>query len=419
MCFRKILTSVMIVGCLVACVEAQDAAELGNAAFEEGRYAEAVTHYQQALNDKLTFAVYVNLGHACMKLERWTDAAASYRAAIELDPASVTADVRLFLAQAYYQEKKYEAALEAFLEAASSSSDHRTDVWIARCLIEFEQWLRAKSVLLAHLGANPKDLESLELLAYVCGQMDDQPGVIDAYRELLTAAPDRTSYRVALANALALGGRNQQAIDTLELAWRLDNGTAEKVNRLLADLYLAEQMPHEAALCYARAIRTEGHPSADDYFRLGTAYLQSGEFASAREALDKMQQIDPADYRSDLNLGHIAMAENRPEEAERHFKTALAKASTCSQALLALAQLEMEQRRYEQAATHFAAAIEAGDERPQVYRNHLLALLHMPEKGERTKTAIKAALARHPSNVPLQQLLDRYLRRTDPAQEDK
>jgi tetratricopeptide (TPR) repeat protein len=113
------------------------------------------------------------------------------------------------------------------------------------------------------------------------------------------------------------------------------------------------------------------------------------------------------------------MAEDRPEEAERHFKAALVKAPDCVQAFLTLAQLEMDQQRYEQAAIHLAAAIEAGDERPQVYRNYLLALLHTPEEDERTKTAVKAALARHPSDAPLQQLADRYLRRTAPAREDR
>ena len=418
MVVRRILTSVLISICVTTCLWSQDAAQLGNVAFEEGRYTEAVTHYQQALSDKPSFAIHVNLGHAYMKLEQWTDAGASYRAALELDPASVTADIWLFLGQAHYQDKQYEKALDAFLEATSSGPDRRANVWIARCLIELEQWQRAKFALLTHLGVYPKDLEALELLAHVLGQMDDWTGVIDTYRELLATTPDRTAYRIALANALAISGQNQQAIDTLEFAWRIDNGATDKINRLLADLYLAEAMPHEAALCYARIIRHEDHPNADDYFRLGMAYFQGTEFVSAKDALGKMHDIAPADFRADLQLGYIAADTDRFKEAEQHFQTALAKAPTSVEVLLALAQLEMRQQQYEEAATHFASVIESGDERPQAYYNHVLALLHMPEIAEQAKAALKAALARHPSDAPLQQLLDRYIRQRAPRPND-
>jgi len=417
MFLRKTLTSVVISLCIAAGAWSQKAAPFGNTAFEEGRYAEAVTHYRQALSEEPTFEVYVNLGHACMRLGQWTDAAASYQAAIELDAASVTPDVWLFLGQAHYQTKQYEEALDAFLEVASSSPDRRASLWIARCLIEMEQWLRAKSALLAHLGTNPKDLEALELLAHVLGQMNDWSGVIDTYRELLASAPDRTAYRVAMANALAVSGQNQQAIETLELAWRLDRSATRQINRLLADLYLAEQMPHEAALCYARAIRETEQPSADDYFRLGMAYFQGREFVSAREALRNMQEVDPGDLRVDLYLGHIAVEEDRSEEAEQHFNEALEKNQSSTEVLLALAQLQMKEKQFEAAADHFARVLQSGDRRPQVHYNHILALLGTPEKEQQAKAALKAALAQYPTNVQIQQLLDRYVRQTSPGQE--
>ena len=197
--FRKLLMSVSISACVVACAWSQDFAQLGNTAFAEGRFTEAVVQYRLALNETPTFAVHVNLGHSYMKLERWTEAAASYQAAIDLDRTAVTPDIWLFLGQARYQARRYRAALEAFLEAGSAGGDGQTGVWAARCLIELEQWLGARTVLLVHLSRHPNDLEALELLAHVFGQMDNFPGVIDTYRELLRAAPDRTPYRIALA----------------------------------------------------------------------------------------------------------------------------------------------------------------------------------------------------------------------------
>ena len=406
---RKIAASVLIGLCLAAGARAQNAAQLGNTAFEEGKFSEAVVHYRRALSETPVFGVYINLGHSYAKLERWSEAAASYQAGIELDAGAVTADIWQFLGQARYQARQKEAALEAFLAAASSGGEKQAGVWIARCLIELEQWLRAKAALSGYLGRHPEDREALELLAYVLGQMDDRQGAIAVYRELVGEAPGETTYRVALANALAIGGQNGEAIDVLEMAWRLDRGARREVNRLLADLYLAEGMPHEAALCYGRAIRETEAPGADDHFRLGTAYYQSGEFVSAKEALAVMRETDPNDFRADLYLGHIAMEQRDPNGAEEYYRAALGKRAAATEVLLALGQLQMKEKRYEAAAGYFARVLELGDRRALVYTNHVLALLRTPGREPEAEAALRAAIARHPGDAQIQQLLDRYV----------
>lgn len=411
------LISVLVGVCWTSGVWAQSPAQLGNTAFEDGKFSEAVVHYQKALSEEPVFGVYVNLGHSYAKLERWSEAAVSYQAAIDLDATAVTADIWLFLGQARYQARQKEAALEAFLAAASSGAEKEAGVWIARCLIELEQWLRAKAALLGYLGRNPRDREALELLAYVLGQMNDQRGTIDVYRELVGEAPGETKYRVALANALAIGGQNGQAIDTLEMAWRLDRSAMNKINRLLADLYLAEQMPHEAALCYGRAIRETEEPSADDYFRLSMAYYQSKEFVSARAALRNMREIDPNDFRADLYLGYVASEGRDPNSAEQHYRAALAKQPRSTEVLLALGQLQMKEKRFEAAPGYFEQVLELGDRRALVYYNHILALLRTPGREQQAKTALQAALARHPADAQIQQLLDRYISQAHPRPE--
>lgn len=412
---RSRLWLCLLIGAMfVVGVRGQEAVRLGNTAFEEGRYEKAITHYERALNEEPTFAVHVNLGHACMKLERWADAAAHYRAAIDLDATSVTPEIWLFLGQAYYQTAQYDEALDAFVQAASPKSEGPTGLWIAQCLIDLEQWWPAKLALQNHLSTHPKDAKAIELLAHVLGQMTDWPSVITTYRHLLTVAPDETAYRVALGNALAGQGRHAEAVDTLELAWRLDPAAAEQVSRLLADLYLAEQMPHEAALCYTRIVRPKERGTADDYYRQALAYFQGKEFASAEAALLEMREIDPADARADLYLGHVATEQDRPDEAGQYYQAALDKDANSTDALLALAQGEMQQQRYASAADHFAQAIASGDQRPVVYYHHVLALLQASDTAERIESALKAALAQHPADAQLQQLLDRYVRQTNP-----
>lgn len=411
---ERICASVWIAVLLTTGVWAEDPVELGNTAFREGRFVEATGHYQRALSKEPVFGVYTNLGHAYAKLERWSEAVSSYQKAIALDPNAVTADIWLFLGQARYQANQGEAALDAFLSAASSGAEEQAGVWIARCLIDREQWVRARAALSRHLARNPRDQEAMELLAYVLGQMNDSQGAIDVYRELATDAPRETRYRIALANALAIAGQNRQAIDALELAWRIDRSATRQASRLLADLYLAERMPHEAALSYARAIRVMDRPSADDYFRLSVAYFQSGEFASAQASLRAMQSVDPADSRADLYLGHCAIEEDDPNRAEAYYESAVQKFPTSTEALIALAQLEMKGKRFEATAAHLARALQSGDRRVQVHYNHILALLRMRQAGEQIEAAIVAALARHPDDSQLRQLLDRYISQLAP-----
>ena len=121
-------------------------------------------------------------------------------------------------------------------------------------MIELEQWIQAESVLLGQLRREPGDSATLDLLAYVFNQQGNWPGIVSVYRELLKIAPQRMTYRIALAKALTVQGKRQQAIDMLEFARRVDVGASEEINRLLADLYLAEQMPQEAAACFARLV---------------------------------------------------------------------------------------------------------------------------------------------------------------------
>lgn len=408
------LTSILICVVVVACGWSKDLAEQGNEAFQEGQFAAAAGFYRQALEANPAPALQINLGHCYMRLERWGEAAAYYEAAIESSTEPVTAEVWRFLGQARHQSGQFDEALEAFLTAGSldTSGTGPDSIWIARCLIELERWLQARSVLYDHIRRHPKDVEGLELLAYVLGQLDDWAGVMNTYQALLAERPGHTAYRIALANALAVGGQNRRAIDVLEFAWRTDAGQAGRVHRLLADLYLTEKMPHEAALCYARLVRESAKPTADDYLRLGDAYLQGKEPASARDAFEEMERADPNDARASLYLGRVATDLRRLEEAQAYYQAALKKDPTSVESVLALAQHHMGAQRYAEAAAYFARVLKLGDRRARVHYNHVLALMRRGDQDRQARIALQAALAQYPEDTQLRALLDEFVTRS-------
>jgi tetratricopeptide (TPR) repeat protein len=402
---KRIWPVVMLAGLLCGAAQSQGNARLGDAAFKKGDFQEAAKNYTEALVAKPSFPLYVNLGHCYTRLERWKDAAKAYQAAVTLDRQAATLEIWRFLAQALYNDNQYRQAIEAFAQAGSLQPDDRYDIWIARCMIGLEQWVQARSLLLGRLKHAPDDVATLELLAYVAGRLEDWPGVIDVYRQLLIAAPDRTHYRISLANALAADGRNKRAIDTLEFAWRVDGSLSKKTSRLLADLYLTEKMPREAAACYARIIVASESHTAEDFYRLGIAYFQTNELTSACDAFAGMQKTAPADARADLYLGYIAAEHGDFDKAMVFYSAAEQKSPTLIEAIAAKADLQMRKHRYRDAAASFAKAIEFGDNRPLIHYNHTLALMRQGDTVQ-AQAALKKALAEHPSDSNLIGLLD-------------
>jgi len=196
-----------------------------------------------------------------------------------------------------------------------------------------------------------------------------------------------------------------QAIDTLEFAWRVEGSFSERINCLLADLYLAEKMPREAAACYARLIVTSENPTADDFYRLGIAYFQTNELTSAENTFAAMQKTDPADYRPDLYLGYIAARRGDLDNALLHYSAGKDKNPTLTEAIVATADLQMKTRLYRDAAVNFAKAIQLGDSSPPIHYSHVLALMHHGDT-KQIQAALKEALAEHPSARNLIRLLD-------------
>lgn len=401
---RTIWPVVILAGLLCGAAQSEDYARLGDAAFEKGDFQEAAKDYTEALLAKPSFPLYVNLGHCYTRLERWNDAAKAYQAAVALDSQSATAQIWRFLAQALYNDNQFRQAIKAFSKADLLEPDEQNDIWIARCMIDLEQWVQAQSVLLGRLKRAPDDVATLELLAYVVGQLGDWPGVIDIYRQLLISAPDHTDYRIALANALAADSRNKQAIDTLEFAWRVDRSLGERTSRLLADLYLAEKMPGEAAACYARLIVNSKNPAAEDFYRLGTTYFQINELTSAQDAFAAMQKVDPADSRADLYLGYIAARRGDFDNALLAYSAAATKSPALTEAIVATADLDMKAGRYKDAAANFDKAIGLGDGRALIYYNHILAVMRYGD-ARQIRTALKSALAEHPADENIMRLL--------------
>ena len=407
----KIIFKILIILIFIAgIVQAKDSVKSGNEAFEKGDYSKAAEYYKLAIQDEPEFYEYINLGHCYMQLKQWSDACSAYEEAIKLEPEEIKASIWHSLGRAYFESCKFEKAKDAFSKALTLEPENdENETWIARCLIELEQWIEAQSVLLGLLSREPDNTVVLKLLAYIYNQQDNQAGIISIYRELLKIEPKNMAYRITLAKMLMNQGQITQAIDILEFAKRLELNDNVEVSRLLGDLYLAQNMPHEAIQCYQVIINKKDKPSAEVYYRLGYAYFQVSDFLSSRDIFNLMREKFPEDSRADLYLGRISAKKQQYEEAETYYVTAIKKNPESLEGLKVLSDLQMKNKRYSDAALSLAKVIDLGGGGQQVYYNYIVALIK-DDNPVKVKAAIKKAMAEYPSDKEIRYLLNQYIK---------
>lgn len=309
-----------------------------------------------------------------------------------------------------FKKGDYSKAAEYYeLAIKNEHANDKIEIWIARCMIELEQWIRAESILLGQLSREPNNTDNLELLAYVYNQQKNQFGLTSIYRELIKIEPQNISHRITLAKILMNQGQNKQAINILEFAGRLDSNNDIEINRLLGDLYLAENMSREAAQYYEKIITTKDNPSAEEYFRLGLAYFKTRDFISSLNTFKLMENKYPDDFRANLYPGRVFSELEQFDEAMAHYNSAVKKNPESLECLEALSYLQIKNKLYSNAAKNLAKAIELGDNRPQSYYNYIFALIKENNQTE-IKNAIKNALAEYPSDEKIISLLNQFIK---------
>jgi len=395
---------------------AQNNVELGNRAFQEARYADAAACYERALEENKAAPTYINLGHARTRLSQWHKAIAAYEAAIALDEEACGAEVFRTLGQAWYMIQRYEEALRFFAKANRLGGQPEDPLWIARCLIESDQWSRAESGVFEYLRIRPDDAQALELLAHIFMRSGKPPEAARIHEKLARREPGRIRHYLGLAEAQVASGDHGAAIDTLECARLAAEDSDEAANRLLADLYVREEMHREAAEAYHRLLAAANDPTAEDFFRLGYAHMQGEEYLSATEAFAKARQLDPAHAKAALYLGHIAARRSEVEKARSAYLAAAQAAPSSPEPRVALAELYMKNGRFERAAEEFAKAIDLGERSIAVHHNRVYALTQAGDF-DGAVAALKRARRDHPLdqrlNTPLDHLAEEAAKRAD------
>ena len=313
---------------------------------------------------------HVNAGNAAFRDERYAEAESLYlRALAQTVPSALPSDqaetVYFNLAHTRFRMERWESAIEAYRRSGAEDGMP----WIAHC----------------HLRL---------------GQLEE---AVQAFRALLEIRPTDGRLHLAIANELLALGRTNEALDRLEIAWRLGEHQPQ-VARLLGDLYLERNMHREAAAYYAKNLLLTENVDADDYFRVGYAYFVGTEYHSATELFRRAVELDSSYANGFLYLGHIARVEGDDESAVALFRTALAIDANLGAAYEAIAGIELDRGNLDAAIAAFSEAIRRGHGSVSLHHNRVLALIRADRNADAI-TAVKQALRVHPENSHLLGLL--------------
>ncbi len=270
------------------------------------RYAEAIAHDEAALpideswlpaNE--AFLIHHQFGADLAMAGRPADAVAHYEQALQLKPGYVSA--HRGLARVLVQLDRYPEAIRQFEEALRlESGDAQTELELGDALARFNRPEDAISHYRSALRIAPASAAGFSHLAnalFLTGRADD---AIAAYRESVRLEPRNATAWMGLGYAMITVGRPAEAIRPCTEAARLQPQVAEGHNMLGVALLRAGR-PIEAIAAFEEALRLD--PSAaDTHNNLGNALAAVGRASEAIAQYREALRLDPTHGPARRNL---------------------------------------------------------------------------------------------------------------------
>lgn len=249
------------------------------------------------------------------------EATAAVKKAIELDGKSIAA----WSAAARIQELagNFGAAADCQRKLAELDRRARTDYLTEVAKLETrlgrkDQALKAGRDLLAAAPGNP---ESYQFFADLCFQLGETEEGFSALRRAVRVNPGDAKAMLTLAESLAQQFRTEEAI---ELYWRAFEKGAELEGKLdivarLTSLYLQRNQFDRLVARLEREQR-EGDKQREMTICLAQAYSASGDFGTARQALERLLTSNARDGQLLQQLSMLAETEGDVAAAAKYQK---------------------------------------------------------------------------------------------------
>jgi tetratricopeptide (TPR) repeat protein len=316
--------------------------------------------------------------------------------------------------------KQYPAA-QLELEKANALQPETPEILfnLGQAYLRAGEYAKAEVVLNRVLKLKPDSPDTLYLLAQV---YQDQARPVDALDLLARAhklAPDNPDIIFLLARVSMSQNYFEDAIPLLESALKIVPQRAD-LRAALGESYFMSGKSEKAIDEFKTLVEID--PSARSYAFMGLSYRHLGRFDEARKYFEEGLKLDRHNVSCLFNLGYIDERQGNLVAAEAKFKEALQAKPDFPEALLELANLRIEKKRFAEAAELLRKYVKvARDPGPGYYKLAMVERsLHQTEAAQRDLSVFQT-LSKNANTgpYPYQHLFDYLNNRSDLPQQAK
>lgn len=346
------------------------------------QYGAAAVCYRRAhLLDPASYTWIYNLGFAEMKLGDYSQAAATFRAALKLRPDALPPRMYLaesLLAQGAISESgpifraivaKYPGSAEAWygvgrVESAEGNSQKAVDAFEKACRLFPEYGAAQYALALAYRKLGDAQKAAPHFAAYE-QNVTTVPPLVDPEREAVERLNHGPLARMRHGRDLAQSGDLEGAIAEYLAALQLDSRLVQAHINLIP-LYARTGNITAAEHEYEAAVRLDPN-HADCYYDYGVLMFELHDETKAAAAFRRAIEINPYYAEAHNNLGYLLAREGKPNEAMAEFRSAVSDKPDYRLARFHMGQILVSQGKYQQAIQEFSKILAPDDASTPAY----------------------------------------------------
>jgi len=312
----SIIIMLWITGCSGLSVQkqpnlsAEDYINQGKVLYDQSNYQEAVKHFEKAIQIKQDHAMaYVNLGHACCKLNQYNKAIEAYQQAKYYN-IELTDQADEWITKAMLNQGRIEAAMEHQFDTLFKSPEEfkgnmADRIAYLRKVIQFDP------------KNSPALLEMGNLLRFQ-GKFEQ---AVLIYEKALHVSPENTLATLELGRTLEILDRHDEAMMHYRDANTYSPKNPEILKRM-GDIYFTKKNYEKAITCFKQAILFDPNNAAL-YENLGDVYIQQENFHEAIGIFQEAVRINPELSSAYISLGLAYVMKGNEKESPESFKKAM------------------------------------------------------------------------------------------------
>lgn len=270
--------------------------KLADVLSNQGKIAETIATYRQALQLTPNGAIYLKLGNFLAEKGQIQEAIASYRQAVKLDPK--TDSNYITLANKLQEVGSIEEALMAYRQAVKLSPDSNNYYYLAEILFKVGKRQEAIAAYGEAIKLDRDGYLSSDNAYDKLGEILEYSEAVTIYRQLSKDNPNSKVFYKKLAELSLKRGFVNEAIAAYRQLIQIEPEATRYAE--LADVLKTQEKHQEAIALYRQAVAAK--PTDYYYSKLNEALAEHGNLNEALANCQKVVKIGEGSYETCSNI---------------------------------------------------------------------------------------------------------------------